>query len=110
MTTKENILLQVSRNVMQIYDAAYIQKDPLGVVLIIAPWNFPLQLLLKPLCGALAAGNCVLLKPSEMAPHCEKLLAELLPKYIDAGICRVITGGPALMTLAFLKFTPVVIL
>uniref|UniRef100_A0A915BE18 Aldehyde dehydrogenase n=1 Tax=Parascaris univalens TaxID=6257 RepID=A0A915BE18_PARUN len=89
--------VKVSRNVMQIYDAAYIQKDPLGVVLIIAPWNFPLQLLLTPLCGALAAGNCAVLKPSEMAPHCEKLLAELLPKYIDADVCRIITGGPAVM-------------
>ncbi|VDM44614.1 unnamed protein product [Toxocara canis] len=86
---------KVSRNVMQLADAAYIHKDPVGVVLIIAPWNFPLQLILLPLCGALAAGNCAVLKPSELSPHCAKLLAELVPKYVDPHVCRVITGGPA---------------
>uniref|UniRef100_A0A0M3K4B1 Aldehyde dehydrogenase n=1 Tax=Anisakis simplex TaxID=6269 RepID=A0A0M3K4B1_ANISI len=84
---------KVSRNIMQVTDAAFIHKEPLGVVLIIGPWNFPLQLLLVPLCGALAAGNCVVLKPSELATHCEKLIAELIPKYIDEDVCNVVTGG-----------------
>ena len=49
---------------------AWVQPEPLGVALIIAPWNYPIQLLLEPLAAALAAGNCVLAKPSELAPAC----------------------------------------
>ena len=55
--------------------SARVVREPLGVVLIIAPWNYPVQLLLSPLVGALAAGNCAVLKPSELTPHTSAVLA-----------------------------------
>jgi coniferyl-aldehyde dehydrogenase len=58
--------------------SAHIQRQPLGVVGIIGPWNYPLQLTLGPLATALAAGNRVMLKPSELTPRSSALLAELL--------------------------------
>ena len=70
-----------------------IVSDPLGVVLIISPWNYPVQLLISPLLGALAAGNCVVLKPSEVTPHTSQLLAELVPKYLDRDAVCVVEGG-----------------
>ncbi len=72
---------------------ARILREPLGVVLIIAPWNYPVQLALGPLIGALAAGNCALVKPSEVAPATSRLLAELLPKYVDEACVQVVEGG-----------------
>ena len=65
-------------------DTAYIHRDPFGVVLIMGAWNYPVQLTVMPLYGALAAGNCVVLKPSEVSPSTAKLLEELLPKYLDS--------------------------
>ena len=58
---------------------ATIVRQPLGVVLVISPWNYPLQLALLPLAGAMAAGNCVVIKPSEHAPHTAAALAEVAP-------------------------------
>ncbi len=72
---------------------AAIVSEPLGVVLVIAPWNYPLQLLLSPLAGALAAGNAVVLKPSELAPHISAALARLLPRYLDPEAVRIVEGG-----------------
>jgi aldehyde dehydrogenase (NAD+) len=74
---------------------ARIRKEPLGVALIIGAWNFPLLLLMQPLIPAIAAGNCVMLKPSELATATEKLLVELVPKYLDQDAIRIVTGGPA---------------
>jgi aldehyde dehydrogenase (NAD+) len=63
--------------------ASKIYRDPLGVVLIISPWNYPFQLLMIPLVGAIAGGNCAVLKPSELAPATaavtEKMIAEIFP-------------------------------
>jgi aldehyde dehydrogenase (NAD+) len=73
--------------------ASRLVREPLGVVLIISPWNYPISLTLAPLAGALAAGNCVLVKPSEVSARASALLAELLPKYLDAEAVRVIEGG-----------------
>jgi len=70
-----------------------IIREPKGVVLQIAPWNFPVNLSLMGLVAALAAGNCCLLKPSEIAPSTEELLATLLPKYVDPEAVIVINGG-----------------
>ncbi len=70
-----------------------IVPEPLGVVLIIAPWNYPVQLLLAPLVPALAAGNTVVLKPSEVAPATSAVLAELIPRYLDERVVRVVTGA-----------------
>jgi aldehyde dehydrogenase (NAD+) len=67
--------------------------EPLGVVAIIAPWNYPVQLTLAPMIGALAAGNAVVLKPSELAPATARVLAELVPRYLDPSAVAVIDGG-----------------
>ncbi|MEU5433541.1 aldehyde dehydrogenase family protein [Streptomyces sp. NPDC020719] len=72
---------------------ARTQYDPLGVVLVIAPWNYPAQLLLTPMIGALAAGNAVVAKPSELAPATSAVLARLLPQYLDADAVAVVEGG-----------------
>ncbi|MEV0439763.1 aldehyde dehydrogenase family protein [Streptomyces spectabilis] len=73
--------------------SAGTQYDPLGVVLVIAPWNYPAQLLLVPVAGALAAGNAVVVKPSELAPATSALVAELLPRYLDTDAVAVVEGG-----------------
>ncbi|KAI4096498.1 MAG: hypothetical protein Q9206_000096 [Seirophora lacunosa] len=70
-----------------------ITKEPKGVVLIIAPWNYPVVLLLLPLLGAIAAGNCAILKPSELAPQVTATLADLVPRYLDRECFRVVQGG-----------------
>lgn len=72
---------------------AKVIREPLGVVLVIGPWNYPVQLTLVPLLGALAAGNAVLVKPSELAPATSALLARLIPQYLDPSAVRVIEGG-----------------
>lgn len=73
--------------------SSYIYPEPYGVILIIAPWNFPLQLLIMPLIGALAAGNCAILKPSEYAPHTAQLLADLIAKTFAKETVAVLQGG-----------------
>jgi aldehyde dehydrogenase (NAD+) len=72
---------------------ARIHRDPLGVVLIIGPWNYPVQLVLAPLVGALAAGNCAVLKPSEVSEHSSHALARLVPRYLDPDAVAVVEGG-----------------
>ncbi|MCF3961178.1 aldehyde dehydrogenase family protein [Streptomyces fuscigenes] len=72
---------------------AWSLLEPLGVVLVIGPWNYPAQLLLAPMVGALAAGNCVVVKPSELAPATSALLARLLPKHLDSDAVAVVEGG-----------------
>ncbi|KAI4490042.1 hypothetical protein M0804_004224 [Polistes exclamans] len=84
-----------AKAMMNILDGVEIQKDPYGVVLIIGAWNYPVQLILAPLIGAIAAGNCVIIKPSEIAQATANLLAEIIPKYLDTECYRVITGGVA---------------
>jgi aldehyde dehydrogenase (NAD+) len=72
--------------------SAWIQPDPLGVVLIIGPWNYPFQLMMSPLVGAIAAGNCALLKPSEHAPHTSRVVAELIAGTFDSSYIAVVEG------------------
>jgi len=71
----------------------WVQPEPLGVAMVIAPWNYPVQLLLEPMAAALAAGNCVLAKPSELAPACSAALARLIPQYVDPDAVVVVEGG-----------------
>ena len=71
----------------------WIYREPVGVVLIVGPWNYPLQLLLVPLVGAIAAGNCAVLKPSEVAPAMSELVARRLPEYVDSDCVQVVEGG-----------------
>jgi aldehyde dehydrogenase (NAD+) len=74
---------------------SFVVRDPLGVVLIVAPWNYPVGLLLSPLVGAIAAGNAVVLKPSEVTAHTSAILAKLLPKYLDNDAIALVEGGVA---------------
>lgn len=73
--------------------SAEVSLQPKGVVLVLSPWNYPLQLLLSPAIGALAAGNALLLKPSELAPRTAALVADLLPRHLDPDLVAVRTGG-----------------
>jgi aldehyde dehydrogenase (NAD+) len=72
---------------------ARVIPQPLGVVLIIAAWNYPVHLTFAPLVGALAAGNTAVLKPSESAPASSSLIAELVPRYLDERVVQVVEGG-----------------
>jgi aldehyde dehydrogenase (NAD+) len=69
--------------------------EPLGVVLVIAPWNYPVQLLLVPAAGAIAAGNAVMMKPSEVSGATSALLARLVPQYFDSSAVGIVEGGVA---------------
>lgn len=73
--------------------SASVYPEPLGVVLIIGPWNYPFQLIISPLVGAIAAGNCTLIKPSELAPHSSELLAGMFQKYFNPAYISVVEGG-----------------
>ena len=68
----------VPTNLLNLPSSSKIMKEPLGVVLIIGPWNYPLQLLFNPLIGAIAAGNCVVLKPSEFAPATAAIMKKII--------------------------------
>nr|CAD1836329.1 unnamed protein product [Ananas comosus var. bracteatus] len=72
---------------------AEVVPEPLGVVLIFSCWNFPLNLSLEPLIGAICAGNGVVLKPSELAPATSQFLACNIPKYLDSKAVKVVQGG-----------------
>jgi aldehyde dehydrogenase (NAD+) len=72
---------------------SWIQAEPKGVVLIIAPWNYPVSMVLAPLVGALAAGNCAVLKPSEVTTHVSAVLARLVPQFLDTDAIAVVEGG-----------------
>lgn len=71
---------------------SFIQPEPYGVALIMGPWNYPFQLLLAPLVGAIAAGNCAVLKPSELAPRTAAAVAELLMTTFAAEFVTVVQG------------------
>ncbi|HWP97644.1 MAG TPA: aldehyde dehydrogenase [Syntrophomonadaceae bacterium] len=70
-----------------------IMPEPLGLVLIMGPWNYPFHLLLRPLVGALAAGNCAVLKPSEMAPHSSALIHNMIGEIFPSYHVTVLEGG-----------------
>ncbi|WAJ43447.1 aldehyde dehydrogenase family protein [Mycobacterium sp. Aquia_216] len=86
---------RVALPLAQLPGRAWVQHDPLGVVLVIGPWNYPLYLSLAPLVAAVAAGNCAVIKPSELAPATSALLARLLPLYVDPEAVRIIEGDAA---------------
>lgn len=73
---------------------AKVRPCPYGTVLILSPWNYPVQLALVPMVSALAAGNCAVLKPSELAPATSALIAKLIPEYLDREAIVVVTGPP----------------
>jgi aldehyde dehydrogenase (NAD+) len=84
---------------------AWVQPQPLGVVLIISPWNYPFQSALSPLVGAIAAGNCAIIKPSEHSAHTSAVMAELIAEVFDPNYIAVVEGdvtmGQQLLTEKF---------
>ena len=73
--------------------SAKIHKEPYGTTLIIAPWNYPYQLAIAPLIGAIAAGNTVVLKPSELTPNTSKIIREIIESIYDEKFVTVVEGG-----------------
>jgi len=85
---------KVALPLSQLPGRAWYDYEPLGVVLVIGPWNYPVYLIIGPLVGAIAAGNCAVLKPSEHAPATASVLADLIPRYLDPEAFTVLEGGP----------------
>ncbi|XP_023281970.1 aldehyde dehydrogenase family 3 member B1-like [Seriola lalandi dorsalis] len=83
----------VSKNLATKLDDCFVKREPLGVVLIIGAWNYPLQLLILPMVAAIAAGNCIVVKPSEVSAATDSLIAELIPKYLSQDCYAVVSGG-----------------
>ena len=86
---------RVRTNLLNLPSSSRIVSEPLGVVLIIAPWNYPFQLLINPLIGAIAAGNCVVLKPSEHAPATEKVMKQIIESAFDKNYIWYVQGDGA---------------
>ncbi len=86
---------RVRTNLLNIPSRSYIMAEPLGVVLIISPWNYPFQLLLTPLIGAIAAGNCVVLKPSELAPATAAIMKKIIDETFDPQYISYVEGDGA---------------
>ncbi|XP_045120725.1 aldehyde dehydrogenase, dimeric NADP-preferring-like isoform X6 [Portunus trituberculatus] len=84
---------KISPTMLTMFDQPLVYHDPYGVVLVMGAWNYPVQLALLPVSGAIAAGNCVIIKPSEVSPATAETIAKLLPKYLDKECYHVICGG-----------------
>ena len=85
----------VETNLLNLPSSSKILKEPLGVVLIIGPWNYPFQLLINPLIGAIAAGNCVVLKPSEFAPATDAVMKKIIEDVFPGKYVLYIQGEGA---------------
>mgnify|MGYP000697543976 CR=1 FL=1 len=83
---------KVSTNLMNLPSKSFVLQEPLGVVMIIGPWNYPVQLILAPLVSAIAAGNTVVVKCSEHAPHSEQVLEALIQSTFEPAYIRVLKG------------------
>lgn len=79
----------------QFHSKSFVSPEPYGVALIMSPWNYPVQLCLEPLVGAISAGNCAIIKPSAYAPATSRALAELLGAAFDPAYIAVVEGGRA---------------
>jgi len=93
---------RVKTNLVNLPSSSFVLREPLGVVFIISPWNYPLQLLFTPLIGAIAAGNCIVLKPSELAPATAKVMGDIIKEIFSAEYILYVEGDgaqvvPALM-------------
>ncbi|TVU03423.1 hypothetical protein EJB05_51024, partial [Eragrostis curvula] len=84
---------KVPAGILPFPSTAKVTPEPLGVVLVISAWNYPFLLAMDPVIGALAAGNTIVLKPSEIAPATSSLLADLLPRFLDGSCVKVVQGG-----------------
>lgn len=96
---------RVASPLLLINSTSHIVYEPKGVVLIIAPWNFPILLTLGPLIAAIAAGNCVMVKPSEVSAHASSVMAKIIPTLFDESEVAIIEGdaevAQALLQLPF---------
>ena len=70
----------MEKNIVTLMDTTYIHREPLGVCLVMGAWNYPVQLSLQPVTGAIASGNCVVIKPSELAPSTAIVMEKLVTK------------------------------
>ncbi|CAI2354016.1 unnamed protein product [Caenorhabditis sp. 36 PRJEB53466] len=85
--------IHVEKTFATALDKPVIEKDPKGVVLIVSPWNYPVSMILLPMIPALAAGNTVVIKPSELSENTAATFEKLLPKYFDPKYVAVVNGG-----------------
>ncbi len=85
----------VSTNLLNIPSKSFIMQEPLGVVLVISPWNYPFQLLMTPLAGAMAAGNCMVLKSSEFAPATSAVMKLMIVENFDKNYIQFVEGDGA---------------
>eukprot|EP00927_Polykrikos_kofoidii_P067946 TRINITY_DN63377_c0_g1_i1.p1 TRINITY_DN63377_c0_g1~~TRINITY_DN63377_c0_g1_i1.p1 ORF type:complete len:500 (-),score=71.67 TRINITY_DN63377_c0_g1_i1:56-1555(-) len=88
----------VAHPVTQQPGRSLVLREPKGVVLVISPWNFPVTLLVSKLYAVVAAGNCCVVKPSEISKHAEVLMGELLHRYVDPAAVKIVCGGVAEVT------------
>ena len=88
---------KVKTNLVNFPSSSYTMHEPLGVVLIIGPWNYPLQLLFNPLIGAIAAGNCVVLKPSELAPATAAIMGTIIEEVFSSAHVLYVEGDGAVV-------------
>lgn len=86
------------KSIVTLFDGVYVVPEPYGLTLVIGAWNYPLQLLLGPVIGAIGAGNAVIIKPSDLAPAIAQAVTELLPRYLDKDLYPVVNAGPTEMT------------
>ena len=96
---------KVKTSLAQFPASAYIKPEPLGVVLIISPWNYPFSLMIAPLIGAIAAGNCAIVKPSEISGQTSKILCEIINQtFAPEYICSIPGGVEVSQALLAEKF------
>ena len=87
----------VPTNLLNLPSKSFVMQEPLGVVLIISPWNYPFQLLMTPLAGAMAAGNCVTLKSSEFAPATSAIMKQMIEETFDKNYIQFVEGDGAVV-------------
>ncbi len=83
----------VSQSLLTFPSKNYIQPEPYGLVLVLSPWNYPFFLAIKPTIGAIAAGNCVILKPSELTPHTTSIVTKIIENVFPQEYFSVVQGG-----------------
>ena len=84
---------RVKSGIGQLPGKSYVCPEPYGVVLIMAPWNYPVQLCLLPLVGAISAGNCAVVKPSAYAPESSRVISKLIESAFPTGFVTAVEGG-----------------
>ena len=94
---------RVSTNLLNFPSSSFVLHEPKGVVLIIGPWNYPLQLLFTPLIGAVAAGNCVVLKPSEFSVNTTRVMEKIIAESFPPEYIMLVTGDGATVVPSMMK-------